>query len=30
MTWDSLLGLVLGLASLGYLMVVLARPEDFS
>ncbi|MBC3185664.1 potassium-transporting ATPase subunit F [Corynebacterium sp. zg-331] len=30
MTWDCLLGLLLGVAALGYLAVALVRPEDFS
>lgn len=30
MTWESLVGLLLGVAALGYLVVALVRPEDFS
>ncbi|KQB83134.1 K(+)-transporting ATPase subunit F [Corynebacterium oculi] len=30
MTWDCLAGLILGVAALGYLVVALLRPEDFS
>ncbi|WPF65810.1 MULTISPECIES: K(+)-transporting ATPase subunit F [unclassified Corynebacterium] len=30
MTWDSLVGLILGVTALVYLVVALLRPEDFS